>query len=171
MRPSRIMIFLALIFSFVLSGCNEEETVKPKDMSYNLSSIGTNQSSKDRSFVELAKASIQSAQRMIGELEQGLEEAQGHDELHEVQEMMVQANQDLLYIWNKVNNELEPDHPELKKFKAKLVHVIGQYRLGLSTELEGMEAGNPSKLKEGYQLSVNAWHELQQVAADAQKLR
>lgn len=175
MRPSRITIAVILIFSLLLSGCfatTEEQTEQAteKDMSYNLASIGTNQSGKDREFVDLAKTTIRSAQRLIGELEQGLEEAQGHDELHEVQEMMVQANQDLLYLWNKANNEIEPDHPELKKFKAKLVHVIGEYRMGLSTELKGMEEGNPSQLREGYQMSMKAWHELQQVADDAQKL-
>ncbi|WP_134705043.1 hypothetical protein [Ammoniphilus sp. YIM 78166] len=175
MKPSRLTITFILIFSLLLSGCfatteEKQEQATEKDMRYNLASIGTNQSNKDRDFVELAKTTIRSAQRLIGELEQGLGEAQGHDELHEVQEMMVQANQDLLYLWNRANNEVEPDHPELKKFKAKLVHVIGEYRLGLSTELEGMEVGNPSQLREGYQLSMKAWHELQQVAEDAQKL-
>ncbi|WP_164984875.1 hypothetical protein [Ammoniphilus sp. CFH 90114] len=139
-------------------------------MNYDLSRMGKEQSTNDKAFIEMLKSSVATAERLIEELELELLEAQGHDELHEVKEMMNQTHQDLLYIWNKVNNDHKPDHPELKKLQAKFVYLIGQYRLGISTELEGMETGDPARLKEGYQTSMEARLQLQALFEDAQEL-
>lgn len=139
-------------------------------MDYDLSSVRASSSPNDQDFIHKMQPFMESAHELIKELELGLQEAQAHDELGEVREMMDETHHDLLYIWNKVNNDLQPDHPELKKFQAKFVYVVGQYRLGLSTELEGMDSGDPAKLKQGYETSMKAWEDLQKLSQDAQVL-
>ncbi|MEW9667815.1 hypothetical protein [Ammoniphilus sp. 3BR4] len=172
MRTSLLFITFILLFGLIFSGCSlsRESAISTESMDYDLSAVRGAPTPNDQDFIHKMESFIATAQALIEELELGLQEAQAHDELGEVREMMGQTHQDLLYIWNKVNNDLHPDHPELRKFQAKFVYVVGQYRLGLSTELEGMESGDPAKLKEGYETSMRAWEGLQKLSQDAQVL-
>lgn len=140
---------LVLIFS--LTGCTSEGTGNLQWEQLVAS---------DQQFFKALQHSIEDVNQKVIEVEEILQEMQGHDEYHEAEEMMSEANEEILYHWNIIHNEYKPVHPSLQEMKIQYENLLNQYREGITTELDGMETGNPEKLRQGYQTTKEAILEL-----------
>jgi len=155
-----------LVIFFALTGCSSQGTVKH--------SIGTDKivgkspilpwdelSAGDQTFFKALQKSVDDVHAKVTELEAMLQEMQGQDESHEAEEMMTEAKEDVLYYWNHIHNDYKPEHPLLQKMKEDYEKLLTGYRNGITMELEGMEIGDPEKLKLGYQTTKQAVVEIQ----------
>ncbi|WP_391560732.1 hypothetical protein [Robertmurraya sp.] len=168
MKPLNWSILLLSIVLF-LSGCGNEsmknqEMTKGKINKMQIEPLKGPISKQDQDFIQAVLKSAASAEEMMGELEAALQEMEAHDEWHEASEMMEEAKKDILFLWNKMHNEYQPDHPELMKLKEYYEGILLRYRQGMSLEMEGMESGDTPKMKEGYETTGQAITDLRELA-------
>lgn len=154
-----------LVIIFTLSGCSSQGTIQDsnvKDKVGNSASFRWNElSASDQTFIKALQQSADDVHKKVIELEAILQEMQGQDEYHDAEEMMSETKEDILYHWNRMHNEYKPVHPGLQKVKEEYESLLTDYRNGLAIELEGMETGNPEKMKTGYETTKQAVIEIQ----------
>lgn len=160
MKPMKVIILL-LSIGLILSSCSNVSMEKQEIMEGNIEKLQMEPlsgplSQQDQEFVHAVRKSVSYAEDIMGGLEAALQELQAQDEFHEASEMMDEAKQEVLYLWNKMHNEYRPQHPELIKLKEHYESILFRYRQGISLEMEGMESGDAAKMKQGYEMTGQA---------------
>jgi hypothetical protein len=141
-----------------------------KESEIDLSSLPVKLGQEDKEFILEVKKSSQTASLVIKNVEQKMEDAEENDEMDEVGDIVKSAKQDTLYIWNKTHNQFHPEDKTLQQLKAEYETILMNYRDGLSTEWEGMEAGDPIMMKQGFTQTEQARADFNQLYAKIKSL-
>jgi hypothetical protein len=141
-----------------------------KEPELDLSSLPVKLGQKDKEFIQGVKKSSQTVSLVIQNVEQKMEDAEENDEMDEVGDIVKSAKQDSLYIWNKTHNQFHPEDKTLQQLKARYESILMNYREGLSTEWEGMEAGDPIMMKQGFLQTEQARADFNQLYAKIKSL-
>lgn len=164
-----VIVILLLPIVLILSSCSDDSMKKQEMAEENIMRLEIEPlvgplSQRDQEFVQAVMKSVASAEEIMGELENTLQEMEAQDESHEANEMMDEAKQKILFLWNKMHNEYQPHHPQLVKLKEYYENILFRYRQGISLEMEGMELADAPKMKQGYEMTGQAIKDLQELA-------
>ncbi|WCK54898.1 hypothetical protein PP175_02470 [Aneurinibacillus sp. Ricciae_BoGa-3] len=127
-------------------------------------------SENDKRFIKGIKASLHHAQQVISQLKIIVSTSQQTDELDAAQENMNSAKREILYIWNQIHNEYQPDGTNLKKIKTAYENILMDYRKGLSIQIQGIETTGGTRVMEGLQLTDKAEEDLNKLSTTIIKL-
>jgi hypothetical protein len=132
--------------------------------------VHVNFSDNDKLFIKGIKDSVEHSQQVISQLKTVISESQQTDELGAAQENMNSAKREILFIWNQIHNQYQPDTASLKKIKITYENILMEYRKGLNLQIQGIDTTGGTRVMEGLQIANKAQEDLDKLSTAITKL-
>lgn len=156
-----------LILFNILIGCNIDHSPR-KNISVPHSINSTDLEHTDIQILQDLKINGKQTKQTIEELELLIQHSQNNNEFDSAIDALNIAKEELIIILDKISS-FSPTDKAVRNMKINFEKFLISYTSGLKLQLSGIENGNSTKTKEGYQQTESLKNELQQLITTLNK--